>query len=116
MKKKITLGFMGLMLCTMMQAQERTVTLYNDDLENYDHSYEIPTINYDDYHVTISANTLIYNVTVVIRDIAGNVIYRCTTTVNPADRILNLPLKYQEQKYTVEVIYDDKYMYGYFEK
>lgn len=120
MKKRFTIGLMGLMFCTAMQAQVRTVELQCSGVEDYPKtngpSYEIPTVNYDKDYVSISADTLIYNVGVVIRDCYGNVIYSGKTTVNPADRRINLPQKYQGRKYTVEIYYDDKYLYGYFEK
>lgn len=116
MNKKILLSLMAFVSCTAMQAQVRTVTLYNDDLRANKEHYEIPTVNYDKDYVSISADTLIYNVGVVIRDCYGNVIYSGKTTVNPADRRINLPQKYQGRKYTVEIYYDDKYLYGYFEK
>lgn len=116
MKKKFLLSLMAFVSCTAMLAQVRTVTLHNDDLTYDEHSYEIPTVNYDKDYVSISADTLIYNVGVVIRDCYGNVIYSGKTTVNPADKRINLPQKYQGRKYTVEIYYDDKYLYGYFEK
>lgn len=105
---------MAVTLCTGMQAQTKTVTLHNDDLEYQHGHYEVPTINYDDKTVTISADTLINNATVVIKDADGNVIHEEKTTVSPAEKNINLPQSGQREKSVVELYYDDKCLYGYF--
>lgn len=119
MKKKVSISLMALVFCAAMQAQTRTVEMQCPDVNDnprFGPSYEIPTVNYDKDYVSISADTLIYNVAVVVKDDYGNVIYSGKTTVTPADKKLNLPQRCQGRKHTVEVYYDDKYMYGYFEK
>lgn len=107
---------MGLMVCSTMRAQMRTVDLYNDDKEIVERRYELPTVKYDEVSVFVSADTLINNVAVIVKDYEGNVIYSGRTTVSPADRHINLPQRYQGRKYKVELYYDDKYLYGYFDK
>ena len=107
---------MAITLCTSMQAQTKTVTLYNDDLECNERHFEVPTINYDDKTVTISADTLINNATVVIKDAEGNVIHEEKTTVTPAEKNINLPQSGQRDKSVVELYYDDKCLYGYFDE
>lgn len=107
---------MAITLCTGMQAQTRTVTLHNDDYSIKGHRYEVPTINYDDNTVTISADTLINNATVVIKDADGNVIHEEKTTVTPAEKNINLPQSGQREKSVVELYYDDKCLYGYFDE
>lgn len=107
---------MAIALCTSMQAQTKTVTLHNDDLECNERHYEIPTINYDDKTVTISADTLIYDATVVIKNANGNVIHQEQTVITPTKTVINLPQTEQAEKSEVEVFYDDKRLYGFFEK
>lgn len=115
MKKRTLLAFMTITLCTGMQAQTRTVTLYNDDLECKGGRYELPTINYDDNTVTISADTVI-NATVVIKDADGNIIHKEKTTVTQDDTTINLPKNEQQDKYVIELYYDDKCLYGFFDE
>ena len=108
---------MAITLCTGMQAQTRTVTLHNSDVDEFTTDgpcYEVPTINYDDKTVTISADTLINNATVVIKDADGNVIHEEKTTVTPAEKNINLLQSGQREKSVVELYYDDKCLYGYF--
>lgn len=118
MKKTTILAIMAIAFCTSMQAETKTVTLYNPDVDEFTpdgpHS-EVPIINYDDKTVTISADTLIKNATVVIKDANGNVIHEEKTTVTPSETIISMPQAKQKEKLVVEIYYDDKYLYGFFE-
>lgn len=107
---------MAVMLCTTMQAQTKTVTLQNDDLVCKEGHYQLPTINYDDKTITISADTLIYDATVVIKNANGNVIHQEQTVISPTKTVINLPQTEQTEKSEVEVLYDDKRLYGFFEE
>lgn len=107
---------MAITLCTNMQAKTKTVTLHNDDLECNERHYEIPAIDYDDKTVTISADTLIYDATVVIKNANGNVIHQEQTVITPTKTTINLPQTEQAEKSEVEVYYDDKRLYGFFEE
>ena len=116
MKKKTTIAIMAITLCTGMQAQTKTVTLYSDDLTCRGGHYELPIINYDDNTVTISADTLINNATVVIKDGDGNIIHEEKTTVTQAETNINLPQSEQQDKSVIELYYDDKFLYGFFDE
>ncbi len=35
--------------------------------------------------------------------------------INPAETTLSIPEEYQNDKFTIEIYYNDKYVYGYFE-
>lgn len=107
---------MAIMLCTGMLAETKTVTLYNDDLTCEGGHYEVPTINYDDNTVTISADTLINNATVVIKDAEGNVLHEEQTTVTPTETTINLPQSEHQDKSVIELYYDDKCLYGFFDE
>lgn len=110
---------MAVTLCTCMLAQTKTVTLHSSDLDEITINgprYEHPTINYDDKTVTISADTLIYNATVVIKNANGNVIHQEQTVITPTKTVINLPQTEQAEKSEVEVFYDDKRLYGFFEE
>lgn len=107
---------MAVTLCTAMQAQTKTVTLQNDDYQITSHGNVLPAINYDDKTVTISADTLIYDATVVIKNANGNVIHQEQTVITPTKTAINLPQTEQAEKSEVEVFYDDKRLYGFFEE
>lgn len=36
--------------------------------------------------------------------------------INPAETTLSIPEEYQNDKFTIEIYYKDKYVYGYFEE
>ncbi|MDE7379273.1 MAG: hypothetical protein K2N13_10025 [Paraprevotella sp.] len=117
MKKRFLLsGFIATVFCAGMQAQIKTVTLHNDDLITEDRHYEIPVINYDDNTVSISADTIIYNATVVVKDISGRIIHQEQTVINPNETEIKMAKEELANKSSVEVYYGDKRLYGYFEE
>lgn len=116
MKKRTAIVVMTFMFCAGLQAQTKTVTLHNDDLVYQGGRYEVPTVDYDDEAVTISADTLINNVTIVIKDADGNIIHRQNTNVTPAETTIALAQYDQQNKFMIEVYYDNKCLYGYFKE
>ena len=94
MKKKFMICCMAIITSMSMHAQGKTVELHwDDDYRNGDR-FEVPTVKYDKDEVTISADTIIY----------------------PAETTLSIPEEYQNDKFTIEIYYKDKYVYGYFEE
>ncbi|MCM1108447.1 MAG: hypothetical protein NC388_05245 [Clostridium sp.] len=117
MKKKFfVLSSMVMMFCMGIYAQKRTVTLHNDDLTEDERYYETPVVNYDDNTVSIFADTLIYSATVVVRDGSGRVIHQEQIVITPNETELNIAKEQLAGKSSVEVYYDDKRLYGYFEE
>lgn len=113
-KNKVLFTVIAILLCTNIHAQTRTVTLNEDDALCDGGKIEI--INYDDDKVTISADTLIHDVTVVIKDKCGNTIYANKTTLEPIEKTIAIPKDYKNDKYVIEIYYDDKILYGFFKQ
>lgn len=75
------------------KAQSVNVTLYgkpytNEDLGAKD---DIPIVRYDNDEVIISSDSLISNVTIVIKDEEGRVMHSTVTTVNRMGTNLFVP-------------------------
>lgn len=115
MKKRLIACCMAIITSIGMHAQEKTVTLHWDDKKTGGHKIEIPTVKYDKDEVTISSDTIMYNVHIIIKDVNGNVIYNQKKMIDPAETTLNIPEEYQNDKFTIEIYYKKEYMYGYFE-
>ncbi len=118
LRNRFMLCCIGLMLSTGVHAQEKTVTLQcfgPDDKTREGHRFEVPTVKYDKDEVTISSDTIMYNVHIIIKDVNGNVIYNQKKMIDPAETTLSIPEEYQNDKFTIEIYYKKEYMYGYFE-
>ena len=48
--------------------------------------------------------------TFIIKDIEGNVIYNQKKMINPTETTLNIPEEYQNDKFTIEIYYKEKYI------
>lgn len=94
------------------------ITLYDNNHHdrNIPHRYEIPKVTHDDDIVTISSDSLISDMRVIIKDTHGNVMYDNRITINPSDNTIYVPEEYDSEKYSIELIYDKRRLYGYFEK
>ncbi|WP_146078689.1 DUF3244 domain-containing protein [Prevotella sp. MGM1] len=115
MKKKFMICCMAIITSMGMHAQGKTVELHWDIPKTDQHRFEVPTVKYDKDEVTISADTIIYNAHIIIKDATGNTIYDKKKMINPAETTLSIPEEYQNDKFTIEIYYKDKYVYGYFE-
>lgn len=98
------------------KAQRGCVTLYGDQYTNEKPRSrdEIPIVRYDNDEVTVSSDSLIYNVTIVIKDEEGRVMHSTVTTVDKTGTNLFVPDEDDSRKYTIELVYDEKALYGYF--
>lgn len=115
MTKKIIIYCMAIVTSISLYAQTKTVTLHWDDPIYGSHRNEIPTVKYDEDKVSVYSDSIIYNAHIIIKDIEGNVIYEQKKMINPTETTLNIPEEYQNDKFTIEIYYKEKYMYGYFE-
>lgn len=116
-KLLITLVAFAASLTTPLRAGN-VVTLQED--RGYAHTdpdrYEIPQVTYDDDIVAIRSETLIADMRVIIEDILGNVIYDKRITVNPSGNIIYIPEEYSNEKYSIKLVYENKRMFGFFER
>jgi len=76
----------------------------------------IPRVTYDDTSITFTCDSAIAEVDVVVKDIQGNVLIEDTISLNQTYVLHHMPETMGHQRYLVELFFDDKYFYGYFEQ
>ena len=122
MKKLFLLLFFGC-FCTMCYSQ-----VINMDLQvSYDYENGattsprphkgpdlFPTVSYDDSHVYVVAPFLIESATIIIYNEDGEVIYSTVTPLGTTAITLNLSQYVCDERYSLELIYDDVALIGYF--
>ena len=97
----------------------------NENVEmSYDHTKDIkmghpsviPTVSTDGDEVTITCDSTIYNVDVVISDQYGNVMHQSKQTITPMESTIFVPdMGDGSEKTSIDLYYDDKHLKGYFE-
>ena len=81
------------------------------------HNSCIPTVTTDGDDVTITCDSTIYNVDVVISDQYGNVMHQSTQTITPMESTIFVPDTGDgSEKTTIDLYYDDKHLKGYFDE
>lgn len=77
----------------------------------------IPNVQEDGDDVTITCDSIINNVDVVIRDQYGNVMHQSTLTIGPNETTLYVPsTDGDSEKTTIDLYYDRKHLSGYFDE
>lgn len=122
MKKLFLLLFFGC-FCTMCYSQ-----VINMDLQvSYDYENgattsprqhkapaRLPSISYDDSHVYVVAPFTIESATIIIYNEDGEVIYSTVTPISTEPTTVYLPQYVCDERYSLELIYDDVALIGYF--
>lgn len=116
---KITLIFIILLLPTTMIASSGVVVLQRGDIGSGwggggINSVPIPRVTYDDTSITFTCDSTLTEVDVVVKDIQGNVLIEDTISLNHTYVLHHLPESMGQQRYMVELYFDDKYYYGFF--
>ena len=104
-------------LCIHAQ-QGKNVELTSPDSPPWgaEHRTDKPNISYDGDEVTITCDSTIYNVDVVISDQYGNVMHQSTQTITPMESTIFVPDTGDgTEKTSIDLYYDDKHLKGYFE-
>ncbi len=114
MKLKLILFLAFLSLGCLKSVGNDIVCLYGDNRNGKPDYSEIPIVTYDEEQVTITADTLLYNVRVVIKDEAGAVMYSGMMNVSSAETTLPVPDGLAGRKYSIELYYEDNSLYGRF--
>ncbi|NPD92601.1 DUF3244 domain-containing protein [Xylanibacter muris] len=92
------------------------VVLDNDENElSRDRHVEIPVVSFNDSILTVSSDSIINNVEVVIKDRSGNAVYSVTVDAVPDGSSVSLPGSFENRGYTLELCYDGNYLYGHIE-
>ena len=76
----------------------------------------IPRVTYDDTSITFSCDSTISQVDVVVKDIQGNVLIEDTISLNHSYVLQHAPESLNHHRYLVELYFDNRYYYGYFDQ
>ena len=74
----------------------------------------IPSVEYDNESINIFHSSSIDYLQVIIRDEDGNIIYNNVVAFVPPSLTLTLSDAVDENKYSIELIYDSIHLIGYF--
>ena len=73
----------------------------------------LPSAGYEDGVLTIYSPYAIEDMTIIICDADGNVLYNTVLDVTNT-AVINLPMNILDSMATLEIIYDDRHLYGEF--
>lgn len=116
MNKKVFVLLLAVFVTSTSYADKDVVLQSIRNLEQEAHRYEIPVVKDDGTSVVITSDTLVSDVRVIIKDVSGMVIFDELVTLLPSDNAICIPVEYQNEKYSIELYYDDNCLYGYFEQ
>lgn len=86
---------------------------YNDDTKPHHAPALLPSADYTDGVLTIYSPYAIEDMTIVINDADGDVLYSTVVDVTNTT-VINLPMSILDSMATLEVIYGDRHLYGEF--
>lgn len=116
--KKFFSVFLLLQLCLSAFAQGENVGILpignEDNPVIHRAPMVLPTVLYSDNTVTISHNYPIDLLQIIIRDEDGDIIYNNVVSFIPPTLTLPLPTEVDEEKYSIELLYGDWHLIGYF--
>lgn len=104
-------------MCINAQVADGVLTVSRGKIHNSNGPHSgIPIVSSDDDDVTISCDSLINDVTVIIHDQWGNVMHRSTQTISPSETTIYVPNTDDSEKTTIDLYYDRKHLSGYFKE
>ena len=119
--KRILLALVMICSCMGMYAQsqgevEMTLSRKDPGIVSGHHKSEtqIPSVSYDDSHVYVVAPFMIENATIIIYNEEDEIIYSTVTPLGTTPVTLNLSQYVSDERYSLELIYDDIALIGYF--
>lgn len=119
MKKFFLLIVLSFMLPLGVIASSGSVTMYRgtigggwDGGENS--SVPIPQVTYDDNIVSISCDSLLHDVQVVIKDEDDRVMYSGSINLNANVQMINMSPTLNQRMYSIELFAREENFYGYF--
>lgn len=121
MTNKIKCLFILLFIPLVMMASSGVVVLQRGDIgEGWNNSpssgFPIPRVTYNDTSITFECDSTIAQMNVVVKDIQGNVLIEDTISLNQTYVLHHTPETMGHQRYLVQLYFDDKYFFGYFEQ
>ena len=105
-----------ILFSTSVSAKQKEVELYTTDiLSPKGPSSGIPIVQEDGNDITISCDTALYNVDVVIRDQFGYVMHHSVENIGPMETTISVPEDNElNPKATIDLYYDRKHFSGDF--
>lgn len=119
MKKFFLLIILSFMLPLGVMASSGSVTMYRGTIGGGwngggNSSVPIPQVTYDDNIVSISCDSLLHDVQVVIKDEDDRVMYSGSINLNANVQILNVPQSFNQRIFSIELFAREDCFYGYF--
>lgn len=118
MIRKTLLTIMGVLLTLGAASQVSRVELRNDNDQDIKvgHPHVVPIVTSDDDDVTIKCDSTIFNVDVIVKDQYGGVMHNSTQTIGPDGTTIYIPddMDGESEKTTIDLYYDRKHLFGYF--
>ncbi len=105
-----------ILFSTSVSAEQKEVKLYTIDiLSPKGPNSGIPIVQEDGNDITISCDTTLYNVDIVIRDLYGNVMHHSVENIGPIKTTIFVPEDNgSNPKATIDLYYDRKHFSGDF--
>ena len=117
MNKYLLLTLLCACSTSLCFSQISTVSLVDvkDHVPNHNHA--VPSVTYDKDDISISCDSVIHDVNIVIRDQHGNVLHQSTQTVSPSETTISVAnMGSGSEKSTIDLYYDRKHLYGEFDE
>lgn len=116
MKKYLLTLFCFLSLTCM--AQEVPVNIEIEPIEQTGKGHrsipQLPELTFEDTYLYVYAPYYIESMTVLVKDATGTVIYNYTAAMVAGRNTIVLPDIVSEEKYSVELLFGDWHLIGYF--
>lgn len=115
MKKNVFVLFAALFHVAVVNAVSFNVSLVEVDHiipNNNGPRNEVPHVDVTDEGITLTSDTLLTDVMVIVKDQCGNIIYASSETVDSMGTTIRVPSLAVSEKSTIDLYYDDRHLYG----
>lgn len=75
----------------------------------------LPRVSYDDSSITISCDSTIVLIDVIVKDIQGNILIEDSISLNHTFVLHHFPESMGYQRFRIELYFDNRFYYGYFD-
>lgn len=100
-----------------MTAQKQVVIMYDEHGQPSHHNSAVPLVDSDRDDVTLTCDSVLYNVDVVIKDQFGNVMHHSVENIGPMETTISVPERDDfSEKTTIDLYYDRKHLSGSFDE
>lgn len=92
---------------------------YDDRNKDYGmgHRYSVPIVSTDGDDVIVKSDSIIENVTIIIKDQFGNIMHQSVQTITPDEFTISVPDNNSvSEKTTIDLYYEKNHLTGYFDE